>query len=129
MKPYPSVFHAYTSKLSPVICFFGPKNLDEVSKAVFRQPLTGKLQEVSTHGALYSDKLTKAAAANQPCTVCALTSVACAWTYLGTGCVRRLHACGMEYRCCCDFAMGESAAGAGPASITITISCIIIMIV
>ena len=31
MKRYPSVFHACASKLRPVIGFFEPTNLDEVS--------------------------------------------------------------------------------------------------
>ena len=34
MKPYPSVFHAYTLKLRPAIGFFEPQNLDEVSNRI-----------------------------------------------------------------------------------------------
>ena len=34
MKPYPSVFHAYTSKMRPAIGFFEPRNLDEVSNRI-----------------------------------------------------------------------------------------------
>ena len=34
MKPYPSVFHACTSKLRPAIGFFEPNQLDEVSKRI-----------------------------------------------------------------------------------------------
>ena len=34
MKPYPSVLHAYTSKLKIVIDFFEPQNLDEVSNRI-----------------------------------------------------------------------------------------------
>ena len=34
MRPYPSVFHAYTSKLRPVIFVFEPNNLDEASSRI-----------------------------------------------------------------------------------------------
>ena len=34
MKPYPSV-HAYSSKMGPVIGFFEPRNVDEVSNGVW----------------------------------------------------------------------------------------------
>ena len=34
MKPSPSFVHARTSKLRPVICLFGPRNLDEVSNRI-----------------------------------------------------------------------------------------------
>ena len=34
MKPYPSVFHAYTSQLRPVRGFFDPTSLDEVSNRI-----------------------------------------------------------------------------------------------
>ena len=46
MKPYPSVYHAYTSKLRPAIVLFEPTNLDEVSDRI---PPTSHL--FSPHGA------------------------------------------------------------------------------
>ena len=34
MKPYPSVVHAYTSELRPVICLFKPHEFDEVCNRI-----------------------------------------------------------------------------------------------
>ena len=47
MKPYPSVVHAYTSKLRPVICCLSQNNSMRFP-TVFRQPLTAKVYLLNT---------------------------------------------------------------------------------
>ena len=44
MKPYPSVFHAHTSKLRPVMGLFVPNYLDEASNRI---PPTSHLKDIN----------------------------------------------------------------------------------